>query len=103
MPSPALVEHDLRDYRDHLSDLWRQFLGIGFRLRPDRASATPLDLHPSWAPPGRRSHHDGLPTQSEVPPSFVFIGSFWLRRIRSWSLVIPYGGAFSALRSTEPQ
>src|SRR5438552_18303729 len=85
----AIVEHDLRNHRDHLNDLWRQLLGIDFRLRTDPGSATALELHPSCAPPGRRSHHDGLPTQSEMTPSFVFIGSIWLRRIRAWTLVIP--------------
>jgi len=40
--SPALVEHDLRDYRHYLNNLWRQLLGIGFRLRRDPTFVTAL-------------------------------------------------------------
>jgi hypothetical protein len=41
--------------------------------------------------------------QSEMTPSFVSIGSIWLSRARSWTLVIPYGGGSTARMLTEPQ
>src|SRR5439155_8118454 len=41
-PSLALLEHDLRNDRDHLNDLRRELQSVGFNFRPHRTPATTL-------------------------------------------------------------